>query len=172
MIRLGISSPGRSGKDEAAEYLAKFTPLRYIGGTSWFARHYMLGYMTADGHDYADAGQCWDDRHEHRQTWADAIALYNQDDPIRLYRDCMKEQDILTGVRWLNEFQACKAANLVDLWVWIERPGIEPDPTCQIRAEDCDITILNTGTLEEYRARLRRFANFLNKSRSFLTSCQ
>jgi hypothetical protein len=160
-MKLAICGPGRAGKDTAAEFLATISPLRYTAGTSYWARHLVFDWMQRDGFpQYADAHACWLDRHNHRQLWAEIIGQYNANDPVKLYRDCLADQDLLTGIRWRHEQSACKGAGLCDLWIWIDRPGCD-DPTCQVRAEDCDITILNHGTLEEFHERLRRFASIL-----------
>ncbi len=157
-MKIAISGPGRSGKDCAAEYLAKVAGLRYSAGTSYWARNIVFDWMHTNGYDYADAHECWTDRHNHRQTWADVIQEYNRVDPVQLYRDCLAEQDILTGVRSRFEMQACKSAGLVSSWLWIHRPGVCHDPTMEYEAKDCDTVIVNDGTLEQFYAKLDEFA--------------
>lgn len=161
-MKIGICGHGRSGKDTAAEQLAIHTPMRYVAGTSYWARHLVYASISDHGQTYENAEKCWQDRHNHRQVWADIIGEYNRADPVKLYRDCLQDQEFLTGVRWLHEQRAIKDANLVDLWVWIENPRVPVDPTCQITKEDCDIVILNCVGLVQYKDRLKRFANFLN----------
>jgi hypothetical protein len=157
-MKLAIVGHGRSGKDTAAEYLASISSLRYVAGTSYWARHLVFSDFAATGVHYLDAHACWLDRHNHRQRWAKVIGDYNRDDPVQLYRDCLRDQSLLTGIRWRNEMQACRAANLVDAWVWIDRPNIPVDPTMEFGADECDFTIHNSGTLEQFHARLRLFA--------------
>lgn len=156
-MKIAISGPGRCGKDTAAEHLATITPLRYVAGTSYWARRLVYEEMKWLGHDYADANACWLDRHRHRMLWAAIIGEYNAADPVKLYRDCLADQDILTGIRHDNERQAIKAAGLVSLWIWIERPGCV-DPTMQYTAADCDLVVANDGTLAEFHERLRDVA--------------
>ncbi len=157
-MKIAICGPGRSGKDVAADYLAEITPLRYKAGTSYWARHLVFDWMTAAGYGYADADDCWNDRHAHRQLWAQIIGEYNAKDPVQLYRDCLQDQDILTGLRWRHEMLVCRAAKLVDLWAWIHRPGVCHDPTMEYEAKDCDVVIANDGTLEQFYAKLDAFA--------------
>ena len=157
-MRVAISGAGRAGKDEAASYLATITPLRYVAGTSYWARHLVFARMKSLGYDYPDACTCWGDRHNHRVLWAKIIGEYNAADPVQLYRDCLADQDMLTGVRWRHEQQACRAAGLVDLWVWISRPGIPHDPTMEYGPEECDVVLENNGTLKDFHATLQRFA--------------
>lgn len=166
-MKLGIVGLSRCGKDEAASFLASITGLRYTAGTSWWARHLVFKSWQKFNDDtggcppiYLDADECWRDRHSYRGYWARVIGKYNEGDPIRLYRDCLAEQHFLTGVRWLHEYRACREANLCDAWLYIDRPGCV-DPTCEITAADCDFTIHNHGTLEEFHDKLRRFASIL-----------
>lgn len=163
-MRIALSGFGRAGKDSVAEMLRDCSTLRYIGGTSWFARH-LVHRSFANIIDYPTAEACWNDRHSFREEWAAAIGAYNRHDPIRLYRDCLADQDILTGVRWRREMLACRAAGLVDLWLWVERPGTPPDPTQEFTAGECDLTIVNDGTLEDLRKKVERIARGLGISR-------
>lgn len=158
-MKIGISGPGRCGKDTAAEWLGRHTTMRYKAGTSLWAASMVFDHLQrADGPRYATKDDCWQDRHNHRMLWAEVIAQYNRDDPVAMYRDCLAEQDILTGVRWRHEFEAINAAGLVDLWVWVERPGVELDLTMQYTADNCDVVVLNTGTLGAFLGRWLRLA--------------
>lgn len=160
-MKFAICGHGRCGKDSAAEYLAATTSLRYVAGTSYWARHLVREHFVREGMQPPDAHTLWLDRHNHRQLWAKIIGDYNRHDPVQLYRDCLAEQDLLTGLRWRREQQACRAAGLVDFWVWIERPGIPIDPTMEFGPQDCDFTIHNGGTLAEYHAKLDTLARLL-----------
>jgi hypothetical protein len=159
--RIAISGPGRSGKDCVSEWLRDHTVLRYVAGTSWYAAPLVYERMTDRGFRYATVEDCWNDRHNYRQIWADVIGTYNSGDPARLYRDCIAKQDLLTGVRWRKEKQACEAAGLVKMWLWVERPGIPEDPTMEYTASECDLVILNDGALEDLYRKLWVFADTL-----------
>jgi hypothetical protein len=161
-LRAAISGPGRAGKDSVAEMFRDLSTLRYIGGTSLFAASIVRDKFTPpSGRKYATAQECWEDRHSHREAWAKIIGDSNGSDPVRFYRDCLAEQDILTGVRWRREMLACREAKLVDLWLWVERPGIPADPTQEFTAGECDLTIVNDGTLEDLRKKVERIAEGL-----------
>lgn len=164
-ITIGIAGHGRAGKDTVAELLAGSTSLRYRAGTSYYARHVVFEAMQKAGFGYPDAHAAWLDRHSRRVFWAHTIGEYNRDDPVRLYRDCLAEQDILTGVRWRREKEALDADGLVDLWVWVSRPGNTTDPTMEFTSGECDLTIQNAGTLEELRHKLGRIIAFCDKLR-------
>lgn len=155
-MKLAICGPGRCGKDTVAEWLGRNTRMRYKAGTSLWAAPLVFERMLAAGYDYTTVVDCWSDRHNHRQLWAETIGDINRDDPVKLYRDCLAEQDLLTGLRWRHELQAVRAAGLVDFWVWIERPG-RYDPTQEYGPEECDVMIYNGGTLDDLDAKLRAF---------------
>lgn len=160
-IRIGICSDGFSGKDTVAEMLAEVAGMRYVAGTSFFARKLVFERMTDDGIIYRDADHCWSDRRNHRMRWAQYIGEFNSENPIRLYQECIKGQDFLTGIRWRHEFNACKNANLVDIWLWIDRPGLPKDPSNQITKEDCDRVIVNDGGLPELSVKCAKLAKDL-----------
>lgn len=160
-MKIAVSGFGRAGKDEFAEYLAATTSLRYVAGTSYWARHMVRARMAEMGLQPPDANTLWRDRHSNRKLWAEIIRDYNRDDPARLYRDCIASQDFLTGVRFAHEQAACRAAGLVDVWVWVENPRVPREETCVIGPQDCDFTIHNGGTLAEYHAKLDTLARLL-----------
>lgn len=162
MVRLAISGPGKSGKDEVASWLANRTQLRYTASTSAYAApHVFELFSKASPGRYKTVEECYADRRNHRIFWADAIDAMNQDDPAFLYRLCLADQDILTGVRKRREFEAVRAANLVDAAIWVER-NVPLDCTQEYGAEDCDFTIENNGSLEDLHAKLDRLVKLFN----------
>mgnify|MGYP003654840251 CR=1 FL=1 len=168
-MKIGICGPGRAGKDTAAEFLRDEYGLRYTHGTSRWAATLVWVAMTKLGHEYDTVEECFNDRHNYRQLWAKIIGKHNAADPVRMYRECLQAQDLLTGIRWRNEFAACKAAGLCDVWLWIDRPNCI-DPTCEITPADCDGVIRNHGTLDEFRDELRRWANDFLRSTAHAVS--
>lgn len=152
-LKIAICGHGESGKDLAAEMLAEMTPLRYICGTSKYAAEIVWETWGRKTGLWASAEECWLARRDHRVRWAEIIAEYNQADPVQLYRDCLSNQDILTGIRWRNEQKACRLAGIVDLWIWIDRK-VPPDPTMDFGPECCDIILPNNGTKTALKLRL------------------
>lgn len=155
-MKIGICGNGRAGKDTAAELLRDEYGLRYTHGTSRWAAMIVWVEMTKRGFNYDTVQECFDDRHNHRELWAKIIGRHNANDPTRMYRECLEHQDILTGLRWKNEFDACKAARICDVWLFVERPGCE-DSTNQITTADCDFAIRNDGSLDLFKQRLREW---------------
>jgi hypothetical protein len=160
-MKIAISGHGRCGKDTVAEFLAETPWFKYVAGTSWWARHLVFSKMPPCV--YADAKACWMDRHNHRAAWANIIGEYNQKDPVALYRDCLAEQNVLTGIRWRREMQACRAAKLVDLWLWVERPGIPSDPTQEFTASECDLVLLNDGDVDALHKKVMTIAQVIGQ---------
>lgn len=73
----------------------------------------------------------------------------------------LAQSDIVVGLRSGEEVRACVEAGVVDLTVWIDNPRVEPDPTVEFAQADCDITIVNAGTLADYHQRLTRIIDKL-----------
>lgn len=159
----GGGDNGGCGKGTAAAVLKDSTPLRYVGGTSFCARFIVFKELRRLGIQYPNVAACYSDRRNHRELWAEIIRDYVRDDPPKRYGHWLIDQDILEGIRRRDELLACKEAGLFDLVIWIERPGCD-DPTCEVTADDCDVSILNTGTLSEFYLRVERFGEFLLSS--------
>lgn len=60
---LMICGHGRAGKDTAAEYLRDHAGIKFEGGCSWAARHYMAGRLGIS------AEEAYARRHEDRELW-------------------------------------------------------------------------------------------------------
>ena len=155
-MKIGICGAGRSGKDTAAEFLRDEFGFRYTHGTSRWAAMIVWTELTKRGFDYDTVQECFDDRHNHRELWAKIIGKHNAADPTRMYRECLEHQDILTGLRWRNEFLACRDARLCDVWLYVDRPGTA-DATNEVLPSDCDAVIRNDGSLELFKQRLREW---------------
>lgn len=153
---LAIIGPGTCGKDTAAKEIAAVLGWPVPRSTSEAAWGTIWAYW---GHArYDSRAAMHEDRRNHRAMWARTIDSYNAGDPARLYREM--DERMLVGIRRRHEFQACREAGLFSLAVWIERPGLA-DETLTVRPADCDVILLNDGTLEEFAARCRRFAEHL-----------
>lgn len=164
-MRIAICGMGNSGKHEASRYLSGITGLRYVQSTSEFAASFVRPAVEATGVRYTCDGDCWRDRRKRRQIWRDAIARYNAGDPARMYREMIEENDIIDGLRMRCDIEACRKEGIVQTAIWIERPGICFDPTCEILASDCDHEIRNDGSLELFYSRLDRLSESLGLSK-------
>ena len=158
--RIAICGHGRSGKDTAAHYLASITPLRLGKTTSEIIAPYAAAKL---GQPVAVA---FADRHNHRVFWFEVGNELRATDPAFLVRECLKDGEIVVGMRNRSEVLTVGQERLVDLIVWIER-DVPTDPTQEYGPELCDVVIPNNGTLEELHRRLgalARWANLLKPS--------
>lgn len=163
-MKIAICGPGGCGKDMVADIISRLWGLRYDHSTSYQARHFVFGYMRADGYGYSDAEECYSDRRFHRDLWAHVIDKYNHPDATRLYREHLASgQQILTGVRKLREFRACKSEKLFDLSIWIERKDFKStDATQEYGPEECDFILYN-DTPELLEQRIENLSCFLRQ---------
>lgn len=148
---------GRAGKDTAAEWFRDNTPLRYAGGCSWTARHYMAEKLGVSPEE------AYRRRHENvemRQLWYEELNKYREKDAARLIRDCLEHSDIVAGVRDREELFAAKREGLLDLIVWIKR-DVPVDPTVTYVETDCDCTIHNSSDLSSFYSKLASLAKTL-----------
>jgi hypothetical protein len=157
-MRLAIIAPGNSGKNEASLFLRDEYGLRYRESTSEFAAHFVRPALARIGIHYPSDRACWLDRRNHRQFWCDEIERFHRHDKARMYRQMSETHDIIDGLRKRSDLDACRAEGIVELALWIDRPDCI-DPTCEITPADCDVVIRNHGTLEEFKAELRRWAS-------------
>jgi hypothetical protein len=176
--RIAICGPGRSGKDVAANTIARVLGVPYTQSTSqaaidivwdqWGKDHEWFAGADNDGHEakvwhlkWRTKDAMFADRSAHRETWANIIWKYNEPDGVRLYREMLERgETILCGIRRPEELRACQVAGLVDLTIWIDRPNCQ-DTTCEIWADDCDLIVPNWGTEDQFVAKLTRLANVL-----------
>ena len=148
---------GRAGKDTACDYLAQITTLRNAGTTSKYLCRYMAEKL---GLSVEDAYARRHESDEMRLKWYHGGNELREKGPTTLVRMALEHGDITGGLRDGAELRAARDEGVLDLIVWVENPRVPRDPTVMFGPEDCDLTVLNTGTLEEFHARLRRFAAF------------
>ncbi len=154
MKRLVFLGHGRSGKDEALIFLSTITPLRNAGTTSkYLTKHVAARLGVSEEQAYAE-------RHANRKFWYDVGNEIREGDPTLLLREAFEHGELTGGLRDIAEVVGCREEGLCDLMVWVERPSVPPDPTVTFGPEHCDLVIRNDGTLDEYRRRLRRLAEF------------
>lgn len=148
---------GRSGKDEACEYLSKITLLRNAGTTSKYLCSHVAKKLGVS------VEEAYSRRHESddmRILWYNTGNEIRANDPTVLLKEALQHGELTGGLRDRAEVVAARKAGLVDLIVWIERKQAPHDPTMKFDSSDCDIVIENHGTLQEYQERLWRLAKF------------
>ena len=155
--KIAICGPGRSGKDEAARWLASHTKLRFTRSTSEvIAPHAAARLGKGIAESFAE-------RHENRQFWFDVGNELRAGDPAYLVRECLRGGEIVVGLRNADEVVEARRVGLVDLFIWIERDVLR-DHTQTFGPELCDVVIPNNGSLEEFFGKLAALARFAGLS--------
>jgi len=153
--RVAICGPGCSGKDVAAEYLARTRALVYWGSTSRVIVPAVAAKLgLSEDETYAR-------RHEFRPLMFETGIELRRQDPAYLARTVLEHGNLCVGVRDRAEMQAVRAERLVDVAIWIERPGLH-DPTMQYGPELCDFIVPNRWGLDEFYQRIDTIANLMN----------
>jgi hypothetical protein len=152
--RIMIVGPGRAGKDTACAYLATVTRLRFAGTTSLYLARFVAARLGVSDQE------AYRTRHQNRNFWHRVGKEIRRQDPALLIRQSLEHAEIVGGIRDREEIAACRREELVDLIVWIANDRVPRDSTVQFSERDCDLTIPNHWSLEEFHQRLLRLARF------------
>lgn len=128
---------GRSGKDTAGLRLGRVSHLAYGGSTAEMVLP-LIAYALNQDRETA-----WRERSEHRKFWFEFCNELRRDDPTLMAKMALSRGEIVTGIRALPEYQACRENRIIHHAVWIQNSRVEPEPTVEFSAEDCDITLPN-----------------------------
>lgn len=167
-MKIAICGDGQSGKGTASAWLREHTELRYLKSTSEAAAelvwlHWGRYYRYGSAGSYGSCEECFADRRNHRQTWAEIIWNHNQPHGVTLYADMVRAgNEILEGIRRASELRACYEHGIINLSIYIDRPDVPPDPSNEITPADCDFTLINTpGDVGAMFAKLEHLARCL-----------
>lgn len=152
--RILVVGPGGAGKDTACEYLARVTTLRFAGSTSRYLARYVAERLGVTEE------AAYRTRHRDRNLWNRVGREVRRLDPGRLVRESLRHADLVAGIRAAGELAVCRDEGLVDLIVWVANDRAGPDSTLGFTDRDCDVTVANHGTLDEFHGRLLRLARF------------
>ncbi len=152
--RIMVVGHGGAGKDTACLHLAAVTRLRFVGTTSLFLARRVAARLGVT------AEEAYRSRHRDRSLWHRVGKEARRADPAVLAREALAEAEITGGVRDAEELAACRREGLADLVVWVANERAPRDSTMGFGERDCDVTVPNHWTLEEFRARLARLARF------------
>jgi len=151
---IAFCGPGRCGKDTAIEWLASNYLIRGVGSVA-LAVAPIIGNVLQ-----VSAADVMAERHEHRDFWFQCCNGLREKDPTLLVKLTLADNDVVAGIRAAIELEACVAAKLIKLTVWIAR-DTPNDPTIEYGRNDCDIVLENTSGMVRFCSRLRRLADAL-----------
>ena len=174
-----ICGHGQHGKDTFADYLVEATDgLFSKWSSSQCAQEEALvpnldkyfGKPKADHYRYVEQtlgtqamlDEMYGERGDYRDAWKRAIKEYNSPDLTRLMRKLYEKCNIYVGIRDRDEFNAGKQENAFDFSIWVEDPSKPPEPSNDIRKEDCLFTVMNDTHKGALWERAQLFAGFLN----------
>tara|TARA_B110000046_G_scaffold184770_1_gene224180 strand:- start:1107 stop:1712 length:606 start_codon:yes stop_codon:yes gene_type:complete len=118
--KLLVIGHGRHGKDTVSEILCNEFKLSFIS-SSMFACKKFIYRDLKDKYNYKSIEECYDDRHNHRSEWYNAIAGYCESDPSQLGKDIFSEHDIYCGLRNVREFTEMQKQKVFDACIWVDR---------------------------------------------------
>ena len=156
--RIMVMGYGRHGKDTVSEMLCELRGLKYVSSSLFCAENVVMPVFNGK---YDSAQECYDDRHNHRTTWFEAIRDYNRADPTRLGRAIFEEKDIYCGIRNKTEFQALKNARLLDHSIWVDasdRHPAESTASCSVEPWMADFVIDNNGSEADLARNVKQWA--------------
>ena len=126
-----ILGHGRHGKDTLAEVFDVHSNLSFTS-SSRAASEIFLYEQMKDEFGYSSIDECFEDRHNHREYWRQAIADYNTPDKARLCREILSKNDIYVGMRCDLEYDATN--HLFDMIIYVDAsPRVSYiDPTMKV----------------------------------------
>ena len=105
-IKLMILGHCRHGKDTMAEILRDEFGMTFES-SSQSAADIFLYDLLKEKYGYETSEECFEDRHNHRQEWYEAICEYNKDDKAKLAKGIMERTNCYVGMRDRDEIKEC-----------------------------------------------------------------
>ena len=162
-IKLCIIGSMRMGKDTMAEILRDEYGMTFES-SSQSASDIFLYDLLKEKYGYETSEECFEDRHNHRQEWYEAIKEYNKDDKAKLAKGIVGRTGCYVGMRDREEIKECVKQKLFDLIVWVDasdRLPEEPATSFNIDKSCADVIIENNGTYEEFYEKVLRFGDIV-----------
>ena len=153
--RILIIGNGRHGKDTLAEIWRDMFGLKFESSSMAAARIFLYDKLK-DEFGYQSFEECYNDRINRRQRWYEEICAYNAEDPTRLTKEILEENECYVGMRNPIEVLKCIELGIFDLIVWVdasERVKLEDRRSISISSDYADIVIENNGTLQDLKHR-------------------
>jgi deoxycytidylate deaminase len=155
-----IIGHARHGKDTVAEMLRDEHDYNFVSSSEFVGREIIWEQWGKDR--YASFEEMFEDRVNHRKLWADMITDYNTPDKTKTATTMLSRgHDMYVGMRRRAELEACVAAGVFDIILWVDRSQHLPDEkfeSMEMLITDADHVIDNNGTLEDLRDGVAEFA--------------
>ena len=161
--KLLVIGHGRHGKDTVCEILAKNYNYSFESSSRFCSKLFIYN-MLKDKYGYSSEEECYEDRHNHRAEWYNAICDYNEKDAATLGREIFKEHDIYCGLRNKREFFAMKNTGVFDYAIWVDRSDhLPPESKDSMSLEQwmADYTIDNNRDLNQLMFSTYQLIEFL-----------
>lgn len=175
-LKLMVIGHGRHGKDTVCEILNEEYGYKFISSSLFCADKVMYPISQKSSQTfltpqefllphYNNVEACYEDRHNHRSTWYEAIKGYNEYDPTRLGTELYSEFDVYCGLRNKAEFHAMRNSGVFDVAIWVDRSDhIEPEDksSCTVEQWMADFTVDNNGDLGDLNRNVRALMDNLH----------
>lgn len=164
-LKLLVIGHGRHGKDTVCEILNTYYDYWFMS-SSLFCSELFIYAQLREIYGYSSPEECFEDRHNHRQEWYDAICAYNYPDASRLGKKIFQEYDIYCGLRNKREFYAMKNTGVFDYAIWVDRSDhlpSEPKTSMSLEPWMADYTIDNNGNLEQLKLNTLNLISYLHR---------
>jgi hypothetical protein len=150
---IAVCGRGQAGKSTTSRLIAEISGLKYSQSTSQALAEMIFEKSKSGcfGRSFEHTQDCWEHRSEHRALWGQLIAEYNKPHGTTLYEDMLPTNDILDGIRRIDELRACQKRDIIDFAIWIDRDIAPPDVSLDYGSDACDIIINNNGSLDDLR---------------------
>jgi hypothetical protein len=166
--KLLVIGHGRHGKDTVCEILRDDYRFSFESSSQFCSKLFIFDQLK-DLYGYANEKDCYNDRHNHRTEWYDAICAYNVPNPARLGREIFKEHDIYCGLRNKKEYHAMRNTGVFDYAIWVDRSDhlpLEDESSMTLKQWMADFTIDNNGTLDDLIFNTHQLVDSILKIRS------
>lgn len=125
---VAVMGHGNSGKDTVVRMLSGLTKLQPAPSTSAMCAPLVAAIVGED------KDTVWNLRRETRRFWYEFINGLREDDASLALRMCLGCGDVVAGVRSIQEFDVSLSQDVFQYVVWVNRMGIQPDPTLEFDA--------------------------------------
>lgn len=162
-LKLLILGHGRHGKDTVSAILKRDFNFKFQSSSKFCSELFIYDRLKQK-YSYKSEEDCYNDRHNHRAEWYDAICEYNTPNAARLGIEIFKTHDIYCGLRNKREFYAMKNTGVFDYAIWVDRSNYLPaEPKSSMTIEEwmTDYTIDNNGSLKDLEFNTHQLVNYL-----------